>query len=602
MAAVLIPNPNHSPAAPKPPRTPHEPGTPGGAPAPLLRRLRAEQPAAGQRRRRLEGLRRQRDRRSREARTPRLWLPAARRRQQDGIDDLLLAAAGPGNSGPAAIGQRATSSSAGRAGSPPSSISIRSTGRRATSIDGSQLGDGTGFGGGGAGDINHDGIPDLVIGANGQTPSGDRLTGGQTFVLYGGAAHLAALDLADGTQDGRIDLSATRRHPRVRRSTGSGAGATEAAWSPGHGAGDVNGDHVDDLVIGDDYGGAVTPGKVYVVFGRDSTAGQRLPRGLRTLVAGRLQRVRDPGPRPRRTASASRVGGGGDVNGDGIGDLVLGAMYRDPVRPHQRRPGLRDLRPDELPRHASTSPRSTAATASRSTARAANDYLGGYTADVAGDVNGDGIDDVLIGGLGRRWLRSRSVGAAYVVFGKTTRPSRPSSRSPRSTARTASRCTASRASDYVGVASQRAGDVNGDGYDDILIGARDCRPERHHRRRPELRRLRPAELRGQPRPRQPAGRQRRRRVGRLRPQRVPRVGQRGHVAGDRRHQRRRLRRHPRRGRVRRLERPDRHRPGLHRLRQAVPGAGHQVLRGQRRLAPTAPTSTPPPAAPSRTTP
>ena len=62
---VFVPNPIHFPAVPNRPCPSHEPGTPGGAPTPLLRRLRAEQPAAGQRRRRLEGLRRQRDRRSR---------------------------------------------------------------------------------------------------------------------------------------------------------------------------------------------------------------------------------------------------------------------------------------------------------------------------------------------------------------------------------------------------------------------------------------------------------------------------------------------------------------------------------------------------------
>ena len=78
-------------------------------------------------------------------------------------------------------------------------------------IDGVNIGGGgTGsFGayGSGAGDVNHDGVPDLAIGATNADPSGDRVNAGQIFVIYGGLANLAALDLADGSSDGVIALS-----------------------------------------------------------------------------------------------------------------------------------------------------------------------------------------------------------------------------------------------------------------------------------------------------------------------------------------------------------------------------------------------------------
>ena len=126
----------------------------------------------------------------------------------DTLDDMLLSAPGPGfSSPPDTYGQ--VYLIFGQPGGLPAELNLQNldptTGYLITGVElGDRLG---GTSGGGAGDINHDSISDIVIGSDGRSPSGDRLDGGRTFAIYGGSANLAALDFADGTQDGRISLS-----------------------------------------------------------------------------------------------------------------------------------------------------------------------------------------------------------------------------------------------------------------------------------------------------------------------------------------------------------------------------------------------------------
>ena len=93
------------------------------------------------------------------------------------------------------------------------------------------------------------------------------------------------------------------------------------------GAGDVNGDGLADLIVGAYRaapGGHSNAGESYVVFGKADTA----PVNLSAVVAGIGGFVIngiDPGDR-----SGISVSGAGDVNGDGLADLIVGASHADP--------------------------------------------------------------------------------------------------------------------------------------------------------------------------------------------------------------------------------------------------------------------------------
>ncbi|MDP7290548.1 MAG: integrin alpha, partial [Phycisphaerae bacterium] len=121
------------------------------------------------------------------------------------------------------------------------------TGFRIDGIDGS---DRSGRSVSGAGDVNGDGIADLIVGAWGASPSGS--ASGESYVVFGKtSAWAASLDLStlDGTTGFRLDGVTTNNNAGFAVS----------------GAGDVNGDGFDDLIVGAQ--GANTGGASYVVFG-----------------------------------------------------------------------------------------------------------------------------------------------------------------------------------------------------------------------------------------------------------------------------------------------------------------------------------------------
>ncbi len=208
--------------------------------------------------------------------------------------------------------------------------------------------------------------------------------------------------------------------------TALSAGGSDAVAS----AGDVNGDGFADIVVGWDTGGGGN-GAVIVYMGGAN--------GPATTPAITLT-----GPGGSGSTFGGAVGSAGDVNGDGYGDVIVGA---------KRDPNLNGVAVGAIYIYLGSATGLSSAPATRIQAPSSG-YFGGSVAS-AGDVNGDGYGDVIVGAP-----TTTTGGNAHVYLGSS------------------SGVVASNVTTFSGAASSSFGssvsgadDVNGDGYADVIVGA-----------------------------------------------------------------------------------------------------------------------------------
>jgi hypothetical protein len=263
----------------------------------------------------------------------------------------------------------------------------------------------------GPGDVNGDGFDDLLVGARESGGYSHVWGAGQAF-LYLGAPQGATTTPVWGVDDGS-DLF-TQLGPQL-------AGGMVA------GAGDVNGDGHEDLLVG-------SPG--FTDFSSAEGAVRVYLGGETAFVAAPAALPESPDPVGWDRARSAPAG---DVNGDGFDDVV--ALDATWTRLEVFLGALGGIAPIPLP-------------------GVPVSFDVGETPKLAaaGDVNGDGYGDVLVGvgaefGVGRAWLYLGSRGGLLAPAAWTAQSEIPTE------------------PDGFGYAVASAGDVNADGYDDVLVGA-----------------------------------------------------------------------------------------------------------------------------------
>ena len=291
--------------------------------------------------------------------------------------------------------------------------------------------DNSGYSVSSAGDVDGDGLDDLLIGA----PDYNQNDPGKTYLIFGSAIAAGGtfgLSLADAVFVGET-----------------------AADSSGYsvaGAGDVDGDGLDDLLIGapNNADGGAFAGKSYLFFGSTVSLG-----GTFNLSSADATFVGEDSV----DYSGCSVSAAGDVDADGLSDLLIGA-WNAAITGNGG--GLTYLFLGSTVASGGTFDLSLADVTF--SGGVGNGRSGSAVAS-AGDVDGDGRGDILIGDWAND-IGGSGAGMSYLFLGSTIAAGGTFSLGAADAA-----FMGEGTGDRSGHSVSSAGDVDGDGLDDLLIGA-----------------------------------------------------------------------------------------------------------------------------------
>jgi len=292
-----------------------------------------------------------------------------------------------------------------------------------TQLFGLEEDDDAGFSLAGLGDLNGDGLADIAIGARNESTGGSGA--GAIYVVHGPVTQTESLANAAGIIIGET--------------SGDAVGTSVA------GAGDTNGDSIPDIVVGawGNYEGGSYAGAAYLVTG--PVTGAIALDDVEAKLIG--EHAGD--------SAGYDVAGGGDINGDGLMDILVGA-HNATIDGYKTGSVYVSLGP-------LTNERSLEYVDAQLIGSDDGDAVG-YSIDLAEDIDGDGLDDIIVGAYGAD-IGGDGSGAVYVVLGPA------SGISPLEEADHIFVGTAE--GEHAGVSVAYAGDCNGDGQGDLIIGAPD---------------------------------------------------------------------------------------------------------------------------------
>lgn len=410
----------------------------------------------------------------------------------DGFDDVIIsarnAAGGGANSGETYLIMAQDFAALDAADGTDGQIDVgligTTSGVTSYTFNGGLAGDFSGQSVSSAGDVDGDGLDDLIIGAYAAS-----FYNGEAYLLM--SQDLAALDAADGS-DTEIDLGLVASTSTTGSFLLSGGAAGGIAGISVSSAGDVDGDGLDDILVGAPFGDTV--GTAYVLMSQDLTAldaangtDSEINLGLLagTVTVGSYQFSGGLGG----DEAGRSVSSAGDVDGDGLDDLIIGAYGADGGGTWAGESYL--LMAQDLAALDAADGTDgvidlglVAATSTTGSYQFTGDLMddyAGWSVASAGDVDGDGLDDLIIGAYGADGGGPPSgMGGGYLLMGQDLAALDAADGTDgeidlglvASTITTGSyQFTGGAGGDSAGWSVSSAGDVDGDGLDDLLIGA-----------------------------------------------------------------------------------------------------------------------------------
>ncbi len=308
-------------------------------------------------------------------------------------------------------------------------------------IYGDHQGDRTGSSLSNAGDVNQDGYPDIIVGAN-FAANGD----GIAYVIFG---------KKDGFSDIKLgNLTTSGDGFKILGEFKSTAGYSVSS------AGDINGDGYDDMIVGalhnDD-----RKGVAYVIFGKkqgEQSSDIDLANNFTSTDGFKIFCDAHCG-------IGYSVSSAGDINNDGVSDIIVGAPIQNNIAGvayviFGKKQGEKFSDID---------------LANNFTSKDGFKILGepevgytGWSVSSAGDINNDGINDIIIGAQGG--VESLLPGRAYVIFGRKQGEKFSDIDLVNLAPTDGFRILGALQHDQTGCSVSSAGDMNGDGIGDIIIG------------------------------------------------------------------------------------------------------------------------------------